>query len=156
MTLSESVPAPVTAEPDDTASDVTEPEVTEQVAVSHPTARSNLLELRQLGCVIALDDFGTGFSALSMLKDLPIDVVKLDGSFVHDLASNTQTEVIVESVLRIARTLGLRVIAEGVEELDQLDALVRLGCDMVQGFGLERPAVSPKLDGLMDFADVEG
>ena len=90
-----------------------------------------------------------------MLKDLPIDVVKLDGSFVHDLASNTQTEVIVESVLRIARTLGLRVIAEGVEELDQLDALVRLGCDMVQGFGLERPAVSPKLDGLMDFADIE-
>ena len=130
-------------------------EVTEQVAVSHPMARSNLLELRQLGCVIALDDFGAGFSALSMLKDLPIDVVKLDGSFVKDLASNTQTEVIVESVLRIARTLGLRVIAEGVEELDQLDALIRLGCDMVQGFGLERPAVSPRLDGLMALAAVD-
>ncbi|MEM7142107.1 MAG: EAL domain-containing protein [Actinomycetota bacterium] len=115
-------------------------EVTERAAVSDDRAVETLRRLRRLGCTIALDDFGTGFSALSCLRSLPLDVVKLDGSFLDGLGNDRQTDVMVESLLRIVSTMGMRSVAEGVEDLTQLDQLREMGCDMAQGYAIGRPA----------------
>ncbi|MEO0494687.1 MAG: EAL domain-containing protein [Actinomycetota bacterium] len=115
-------------------------EITEQTAVADQRAVDTLHRLRRLGCTIALDDFGSGFSALSVLRELPIDVVKLDRAFVGGLAEDRQTRTIIESVLRILGTLGLRSVAEGVEDPAELDVLRSLGCDMAQGYAIGRPA----------------
>lgn len=115
-------------------------EITEQTAVADERAVDTLERLRRLGCTIALDDFGTGFSALSVLRELPIDVVKLDRAFVGELAQDRQTRTIIESILRILNTLGLRSVAEGVESEAELEILRELGCDMAQGYAIGRPA----------------
>lgn len=115
-------------------------EITEQTAVADERAVDTLERLRRLGCTIALDDFGSGFSALSVLRELPIDVVKLDRAFVGELANDRQTRTIIESILRILNTLGLRSVAEGVESQAELEILRELGCDMAQGYAIGRPA----------------
>ncbi|MEM9517898.1 MAG: EAL domain-containing protein [Actinomycetota bacterium] len=115
-------------------------EITEQTAVDDPRAIVALSELRKLGCSIALDDFGTGFSALASLRELPIDIVKLDRSFLAGLVEDRQTQSIMASVFSIISTLGLRAVAEGVETKEELDMLRELGCDMAQGFVIGRPA----------------
>ncbi|MEM8705344.1 MAG: EAL domain-containing protein [Actinomycetota bacterium] len=115
-------------------------EITEQTAVADERAVDTLHRLRRLGCTIALDDFGSGFSALSVLRELPIDIVKLDRAFVAGLAEDRQTRSIIESVLQILNTLGLRSVAEGVERADELTILRELGCDMAQGYAIGRPA----------------
>jgi PAS domain S-box-containing protein/diguanylate cyclase (GGDEF)-like protein len=96
-------------------------------------------ELRLLGLSIALDDFGTGYSSLSYLQRMPIDAVKLDRSFVSDLATDAATVSMVRSVLAMAKALHLRVTTEGVETEQQLDILRTLGCDEAQGYLLGRP-----------------
>ena len=96
-----------------------------------------------MGLGIALDDFGTGYSSLSFLKRFPLEWVKIDRSFVQDLAFDPDDAAIVTAILSIARQLDLRVIAEGVETAAQRDFLVRHGCDEIQGF-LISPAVSPE------------
>ncbi len=116
-------------------------EVTEDAAITTPTAIANLHALRNEGFTIALDDFGTGFSALSLLQTLPIDIVKLDGGFIRPLTSDPHARVIVESVLRIVATLGMRSVAEGVERHEQLAILQDLGCDMIQGWLIAAPDV---------------
>ena len=102
-------------------------------------ARSTLRQLRLMGVRVALDDFGTGYSSFSYLLRLPVDIVKLDGSFVARLANDVQDRTIVESVVTLARRLGMQVVAEGVEDEHQRIVLERLGCHIVQGFGLGRP-----------------
>ena len=119
-------------------------EVTEHHALSGETAISNLQRLREMGCTIALDDFGSGYSALSVLRSLPLDVVKLDGFFVTDISHDAATRATVGSVLEILRALGVRAVAEGVETREQLDVLLDLGCDMAQGFYLSKPSVNEK------------
>ncbi len=109
-------------------------EITEDGALTSPTAIENLVALREHGFTIALDDFGSGFSALSVLQTLPIDVVKLDGAFIQSLGTDPHARVIVESVLRIVATLGMRSVAEGVETAEQLDILRELRCDLIQGW----------------------
>ncbi|RYE59406.1 MAG: phosphodiesterase, partial [Hyphomicrobiales bacterium] len=89
-------------------------EVTESLAAQDELVRSRLNELKSLGLSLALDDFGTGYSSLASLQDLPIDVVKIDRSFVSPLGSSTHHRVLVESVVRIAKSLGMRTVAEGV------------------------------------------
>jgi len=91
---------------------------------------------------IAVDDFGTGYSSLSYLHRLPIDVLKIDRSFMENINENDGTRPIVEAVLSMARTLGLRVVAEGVETVEQLDTLRQCGCGVIQGFFFSQP-VSP-------------
>ncbi len=115
-------------------------EVTEHEALSIEVATSNLERLRALGCTIALDDFGSGFSALSVLRTLPLDVVKLDGLFLHDIDRDDATRETVRSVLAILDALDLVAVAEGVETSSQLDTLQALGCDMAQGFHLSMPS----------------
>jgi diguanylate cyclase (GGDEF)-like protein len=108
-----------------------------------------LRRLRQLGCLVALDDFGTGYSSLSELRDLPIDIVKLDQSFITELTTSPRASAMVEAAIRLAGALDLTVVAEGVEREDQLLALEALGCERVQGFALSRPVAPEVVTGIL-------
>jgi diguanylate cyclase (GGDEF)-like protein/PAS domain S-box-containing protein len=115
-------------------------EMTETALLEDLEAVDEVLRaLRDVGLRIAVDDFGTGFSSLSHLKLLPVDVIKIDRSFVADLGIDSDTTAIVGAVIRLAGALGLTSVAEGVEELDQLNWLGSLGCDLAQGYLLARP-----------------
>jgi diguanylate cyclase (GGDEF)-like protein len=94
---------------------------------------------RELGVKIALDDFGTGYSSLTYLRNLPIDVLKIDQSFVRDMLSDPSDLAIVVSVIQLAKTFNRTVIAEGVETLEHGARLVEVGCDLMQGYGIARP-----------------
>ena len=113
-------------------------EVTETV-MADPQAVACLHELKGLGISIALDDFGTGYSSLSYLQQLPIDVLKIDKSFIDGIDTHPDRAVLVNTVLRMGRALRLRTIAEGIEDADQLELLQRLGCQRGQGFYLSVP-----------------
>jgi len=110
-------------------------EITETVIVSaRERAIALLQELRQLGVGLALDDFGTGYSSLSYLRSFPIDTLKIDRSFVAEMLTNHTTASIIEAIISMTRILGLRVVAEGVEDQAQFAFLQQIGCDAVQGF----------------------
>jgi diguanylate cyclase (GGDEF)-like protein len=115
-------------------------ELTEGVVVNDPTlAKQRLEEMRALGVKISVDDFGTGYSSLTYLKGLPVDEVKIDKGFVDDIAHDAADRAVVRAVVDIAHTMGLRVVAEGVENNDQGLLLARLGVDEVQGYLHARP-----------------
>jgi diguanylate cyclase (GGDEF)-like protein/PAS domain S-box-containing protein len=113
---------------------------------------ARLQELKDLGVRLAVDDFGTGYSSLSYLSTFPLDIIKIDKSFVDNVAHSREGEAIVRAVVDLSHTLGLSIIAEGVEEADQADALEGLGCEMAQGYLFARPlpsaAMTEKLTGL--------
>jgi EAL domain-containing protein (putative c-di-GMP-specific phosphodiesterase class I) len=98
-----------------------------------------LAGLRAMGVELAIDDFGTGYSSLAYLQRLPVSELKIDRCFVMKLASSPSDAAIVRSTIDMARNLGLRVVAEGVEDEASLDVLRELGCDLAQGFHLGRP-----------------
>jgi diguanylate cyclase (GGDEF)-like protein len=115
-------------------------EVTESVIIEGAgDAHGALDQIAALGVGIAIDDFGTGYSGLAYLKRLPIDTVKIDQSFVRDLTVDPDDAAIVTAIVAMARSLGVDVIAEGVETEEQLEELKRLGCHRAQGFLLARP-----------------
>jgi diguanylate cyclase (GGDEF)-like protein len=121
-------------------------EITETIVMADPKrGRAVLDELRALGIAIALDDFGTGHSSLSYLKNLPIDELKVDRSFVMGIAGDERDAAIVRSTVQLARSLGLRVVAEGVEDAETWSLLLDLGCDEAQGYHLARPLPSEEL-----------
>ncbi|HEX7165911.1 MAG TPA: EAL domain-containing protein, partial [Acidimicrobiales bacterium] len=97
-----------------------------------------LNRLSSMGVTLAIDDFGTGYSSLAYLKRLPVDELKIDRSFVQELARGQGTAV-VQTIIGLGHELGLRVVAEGVESFDMLDALHGLGCDMIQGHHVSKP-----------------
>ena len=115
-------------------------EVTETVFADErmKAARDNLESLRALGVALSIDDFGTGYSSLSRLLSLPVSTIKIDRSFVAELAGNGAT--VIESTLLIARRMGIKVIAEGIETPQQVQALADLGVDLFQGYYFGRPA----------------
>jgi EAL domain-containing protein (putative c-di-GMP-specific phosphodiesterase class I) len=118
-------------------------ELTESVLMKHAHSAAIILQaLRRTGVQVALDDFGTGYSSLSYLRDFPIDSVKIDRSFVNEVTSVQEDTSIVKAVISMAQSLGLRVVAEGVENLDQLHFLRAHSCDEAQGFLFSR-AVPP-------------
>ncbi len=114
-------------------------EVTESALVDDPDAVASLERLRGIGVTISLDDFGTGYSSLSALRDLPVDTVKVDRSFVARLSEDRQIEALVKGIVELAHALELRVVAEGVEEPAQAAMLDRFGCDLQQGWLHGRP-----------------
>ena len=113
-------------------------ELTESLLL-HPESRAALVALSALGVRLSIDDFGTGYSSLAYLKRFPIDTLKIDRSFVHDLARAEDDRAIVRAIITMAHTLGLRVVAEGVETQAQLDFLRAQDCDVLQGFYFSPP-----------------
>jgi diguanylate cyclase (GGDEF)-like protein len=110
-------------------------ELTETALVTDPvTAGKNLNQIKALGARIALDDFGTGYSSLSYLREYPVDQVKIDRGFTAGICANTEDLAVVRAVLDLGRSLRLQTIAEGIEEPNQFDRLVELGCDLGQGY----------------------
>jgi diguanylate cyclase (GGDEF)-like protein/PAS domain S-box-containing protein len=124
-------------------------ELTETAVIAQPAAaRASLDRLRALGVRVALDDFGTGYSSLSHLRDLPVDVVKVDRSFTAGLRSPREA-AIVEATTRLAGELGAVVVAEGVETPDDLERVVAAGCRLVQGWLIARPVPAEAVPGLL-------
>ena len=115
-------------------------ELTESVLLQpDQRIRADLAELRRMGVRLAIDDFGTGYSSLSYLRELPIGVLKIDKSFVDGIAVSPQRLALVEVIIRVAKTLGLTVVAEGIESEEQRELLVSMGCPYGQGYLLSEP-----------------
>lgn len=116
-------------------------EITESVVMDNAEEAARILrELKSLGLGISIDDFGTGYSSLAYLRRFPIDQFKIDRSFIHDLHDHSEAEAIVVAIIRLARSLGLGTVGEGVETRAQRDYLAEAGCDLAQGF-LYSPAL---------------
>ena len=113
------------------------------------TVRSTLEDLRYRGIKIALDDFGTGYSSLSYLRDFPIDVLKIDQSFVFRIGQTEKDDAIVKAIFAMGHSLGMDIVAEGVETIENLDFLKAQGCDMVQGYLISRPIPADKLTDML-------
>ncbi len=115
-------------------------EITESAVINDAESAIALLhEIKALGVKLVMDDFGTGYSSLTHLKRLPIDKLKIDQSFVRDMAVDADDAVIVDTIINMARNLGLKNIAEGVETAEQIDLLARYGCDGMQGYYFGAP-----------------
>jgi diguanylate cyclase (GGDEF)-like protein len=115
-------------------------EITESAILDDPErAIENLRRLHAMGCRLAIDDYGTGYSSLAYLRRLPVDEIKIDKSFVMNMAHDAGNATIVRSTIDLAHDMGLAVVAEGVDALPVLERLRALGCDMVQGYFLSRP-----------------
>ena len=125
-------------------------ELTESVLLRRDERmQSVLMELKAIGVKLAIDDFGTGYSSLSYLRELPIDVVKMDKSFVDGIAVSDQRLALAEGIVRIARTLRLEVIAEGIESEVQRDLLISMGCQYGQGYLLAMPMAARQAETLV-------
>ncbi len=125
-------------------------EVTESMLIEHTDVPLTVLaSLRRLGVQIVLDDFGTGYSSLSRLQDFPLDVLKIDRTFIDRLGDDPDREPIVVAIVAMARALGLQVIAEGVETESALERLASLQCGIAQGFLLSRPVSPAQMADLM-------
>lgn len=125
-------------------------EITESVLINETErALATLHELRDLGIRIAMDDFGTGYSSLSYLRRFPFDKLKIDRSFINDIAHDHEAGAIVRTIIQLANTLGMATTAEGVEDNEQRDILNALHCKEVQGFLIGRPVPKERLTGLL-------
>ena len=115
-------------------------ELTETILIDNPKRTAKLLQkLKTLGIEISIDDFGTGYSSFSYLNNLPFDKIKIDRAFIRDVTSDKQTAAIATSMINMAHSLGAKVVAEGVENREQLQFLRDNGCDEIQGFYFSKP-----------------
>jgi len=122
-------------------------EVTEGEVMKNPEKAIGILkEIHTLGVMLAIDDFGTGYSSLSYLKRLPLDILKIDQSFIRGIPENNEDVAIVRSIIALAKSMGMRVIAEGVETLEQKEFLVENGCHHIQGYFYSRPINVGEMD----------
>jgi diguanylate cyclase (GGDEF)-like protein/PAS domain S-box-containing protein len=125
-------------------------EVTERILVEEDgLITDRLAELHQMGVRMAIDDFGIGYASLAHLRQLPLDIIKIDPSFVAGLGHDDTLTLLTRTVVQVGRELGLRVIAEGIEQPRQLSALREMGCDYGQGFLLARPMAAPGVEALI-------
>jgi len=128
-------------------------EITESFMIEEPkTAAERLHELKALGVRISIDDFGTGYSSLAVLQELPIDVLKIDKAFVDHIVDDPRRAAFAQAIIRMGKTLGLALIAEGVEDAEQAERLLALGCPLGQGYHFSRPvepsAITRMLNGI--------
>jgi diguanylate cyclase (GGDEF)-like protein len=129
-------------------------EITESAVIDDPaTALTRLTMLKSLGVKLAVDDFGTGYSSLSSLRNLPVDTLKIDKTFVDGLLMGAEAAGVVNAIIGLARTLQLCTVAEGVECQDQVDRLEELGCEQLQGYCFSRPVPAAAIDALLDEVD---
>jgi EAL domain-containing protein (putative c-di-GMP-specific phosphodiesterase class I) len=125
-------------------------EITESLAIDNVERTTEaLLKMRSLGVRVAIDDFGTGYSALGYLTSFPIDVVKIDRSFVDGVDTDLVKSAIVSSVVTLSRAIGTTTVVEGVETQGELHHLRSLGCDVAQGFYLARPMTAEAFEILL-------
>lgn len=125
-------------------------EITEGVIMYNEDDTINLLnKLKKTGVKLSIDDFGTGYSSLSYLKQFPIDKLKIDQSFIRQINENNDDKAIVSTIIDLGNNLNLKLIAEGVEELSQLEILQHLGCQEIQGYYFSRPLASDKLNNFL-------
>ena len=96
-------------------------------------------ELKELGFSFSIDDFGTGYSSLAYLSQLPVDIIKIDRSFIAGMSGNSADKQIVKSTVAMVRKLGMKVVAEGVETAEQLNMLKEMRCDVAQGYYISKP-----------------
>ncbi len=126
-------------------------ELTETVLMKHAESTVAMLKsLKEIGVQLTVDDFGTGYSSLSYLRQFPVDALKVDQSFVHEISSRSDDEVIVSAVISMGNSLKKRVIAEGVETREQLDFLTAEGCEEAQGYFFNRPMVADQFAKLLE------
>lgn len=126
-------------------------EITEHALISSiADSQLALNRLKDMGIQVYLDDFGTGYSSFNYLKNLPVDVVKLDMSFIADLLKDPQSEKLIEGIITLAHILNLKICAEGIEELPQAETLRKLGCDFGQGYYYSKPVEEAKLCTLIE------
>jgi predicted signal transduction protein with EAL and GGDEF domain len=133
-------------------------EVTETAVVegaAEDGARSELQELHELGVQIAIDDFGTGFSSLGQLRHFPVDMLKVDRSFVQGVEHDAKDAAIAANLVSLAHALGVMAIAEGIESDGQLSELKAVGCDLAQGYLFARPAPADQITGMLTGAAAE-
>jgi diguanylate cyclase (GGDEF)-like protein len=131
-------------------------EITESMIMSDPDrALTTVRDLSALGIRLSIDDFGTGYSSLANLRRLPIDDLKIDRSFVTSMLKDEGDLIIVRSTINLAHDLGLKIIAEGVEDAPTLERLGLLGCDLVQGYHVSRPMAPDAFDGWIELAKAQ-
>jgi diguanylate cyclase (GGDEF)-like protein len=128
-------------------------EVTESLAAQDAVVLSTLHAIRELGVALSLDDFGTGYSSLSCLHELPVNYVKVDRSFVSQAEVSAYHRVLIEATIRMAQTLGLQTVAEGIETAGQAELMAMLGCDKGQGYLYSKPL---EADALVEWVSLRG
>jgi len=125
-------------------------ELTETSVMDCPEeARVTLQRLREAGMRVSIDDFGTGFTSLSLLANLPLDVVKIDRSFIVAMANGERNCAVVGSIFSMAHALDLRVVGEGIETDEQPETMARLGCDELQGYLISRPLPADQISAFL-------
>jgi EAL domain-containing protein (putative c-di-GMP-specific phosphodiesterase class I) len=126
-------------------------ELTESMVMKDPKITiASLHQLKEMGVSISVDDFGTGYSSLAYLKRYPLDTLKIDRSFVRDLATDPDDAAIANAIIAMAKSLGLSVVGEGIETSDQLDYLRDNGCNIAQGYLLGRPVPAHEAEAMLD------
>jgi EAL domain-containing protein (putative c-di-GMP-specific phosphodiesterase class I) len=132
-------------------------EITESTLIENPQlVRTVLQQLMLLGVAVQLDDFGTGYSSLTVLHDFPGDTLKIDRTFVDTMTERPESRAIIRSIVGLAHNLGLRVVAEGIEQADQLRALIELGCEYGQGYHFARPLPTGEVEALLASGELSG
>lgn len=125
-------------------------EITETIAVSDIKHTISVLnELREMGILVSIDDFGTGYSSLSYLSEMAVNELKIDKSFVWDIEKNSKNKMISNTIIILAKELGLKVTAEGVENLEQLNILKDMNCDYAQGYYISKPVAKEEIDKIL-------
>jgi len=131
-------------------------EITEQALIADVDQAIQVLhDIRAMGVKLAIDDFGTGFSSMSQLKNLPVDTLKIDRVFVDGIARDETDQAIVDTIVRLAQAFKLDVVGEGVERIEDLETLVRLGCLRAQGYLLSRPLVADGVTQILERGGID-
>ncbi|OEH84897.1 hypothetical protein BHU72_06805 [Desulfuribacillus stibiiarsenatis] len=125
-------------------------EITEQIAMDGESSIEILQSIKELGVSISIDDFGTGYSSFKYLKEFPIKTIKIDRSFIKNIHQNEKNRGIVTAIIAMAYTLGLQVLAEGVELAEELDILKEVGCDFYQGYYFSKPLPCEEIQRLLN------
>ena len=122
--------------------EMTETTVVEDILVAKKAAES----VKKLGFIVSMDDFGTGYSAFNILKDIEIDILKIDKEFFKNLENNKRAQIIIETIIKMCKKLKIKTVAEGIETKEQVDFLKKVGCDIIQGYYFSKPITISKFE----------